>query len=98
MNMYAVSLHGQGDHYYFLVDQARWDWIHSPKPESKQETIPPEFTNGEHEVVSLNFVDNDRAIALMSHADETFYTLSELCQSILAQGIYVADSFDGEVY
>lgn len=98
MRSYAISLHGQGDHYYFIIDQARWDWIHSPAPESGMDTIPPEFTNGKNDTFLCNIVDNDRAIALMGVADQTFYSLSEFAQHILSQGLYVCDSFDGEVY
>ncbi len=111
IDVYLLTITGQGDTYIKLIDKETWDWIFSPwAPPSincssyVDTTCPPavlgRMRKDDPDVepyVTCGSWENDRALYVQSVYGD-FDSAAEVIEYVVAHKLNVADSWEGEIY
>jgi hypothetical protein len=101
---YLINLNGGGDSQIVIVDEATWNWIHSPSlfvdaTLGSYNEIVPSGVMTEHDEVRLSYSSfmNDRAMAAYCE-DRYFYRMKDALAYIKENNIVIENEFSGGLY
>lgn len=113
MQLYLISLHGQGDTDIRLVEKDVWDWVVSPadfKGKSFLNEVPPQsvldkinlqnkkWGQKQQKNVQITVGSFNNDRALLAPAYKNFYSVREMTLFVGEQNIKIVDEFEGCIY